>query len=136
MDVCCFFYRGWNRGSGASGGYCAWQGIRCFTSGDGKRYVQMIKIRKNSRFIGLEGVLPPASAFQGLQHLSILSIQDQKGIKGPLHDNWAELASLPSLEEISLDGNSLTGTLPAVLGKLKGLKTLSVVDNKFKGGLS
>eukprot|EP00878_Enallax_costatus_P037368 GHUV01042202.1.p1 GENE.GHUV01042202.1~~GHUV01042202.1.p1 ORF type:complete len:538 (+),score=52.55 GHUV01042202.1:820-2433(+) len=117
--------RSWTWESGDNGGYCNWQGIKCKTI-NGTRYINTIRIEKNSRFVGLVGKLPPASVLLGMPGLARVVIQEQPYISGPLPEDWSNLTALKYLEEINLDSNSLDGTLPDSWSLLKQLKMLSI----------
>eukprot|EP00878_Enallax_costatus_P028846 GHUV01031196.1.p1 GENE.GHUV01031196.1~~GHUV01031196.1.p1 ORF type:complete len:351 (+),score=28.36 GHUV01031196.1:1324-2376(+) len=114
----------WTWEAGDNDGFCSWQGIKCKTI-NGIRYVNIVRIETRSGFTGLVGVLPPASVLLGLPGLTRLVIKEQLGITGPLRNDWSQLTTLKYLEEISLDYNSLNGTLPNSWGELKQLKGLS-----------
>mmetsp|Transcript_16936 Transcript_16936/g.22700 ORF Transcript_16936/g.22700 Transcript_16936/m.22700 type:complete len:88 (+) Transcript_16936:145-408(+) len=47
----------------------------------------------------------------------------------------AELGALSSLETLSLFGNRLTGTIPAELGALSSLETLVLQSNNLSGSM-
>ncbi|CAB9522528.1 leucine Rich Repeat [Seminavis robusta] len=52
------------------------------------------------------------------------------GLNGPLP---TELASLPALESIEMDGNQLTGTVPSIYGSLVSLSSLYLSHNQLSG---
>ncbi len=52
--------------------------------------------------------------------------------RGPIPDS---LASLSSLQWLVLSGNQLTGTLPAYLGNMPGLKGAQLQDNLLNGSV-
>eukprot|EP00878_Enallax_costatus_P039203 GHUV01044763.1.p1 GENE.GHUV01044763.1~~GHUV01044763.1.p1 ORF type:complete len:220 (+),score=5.39 GHUV01044763.1:1616-2275(+) len=124
----------WTWEAGDNDGFCSWQGIKCKTI-NGIRYVNIVRIETRSGFTGLVGVLPPASVLLGLPGLTRLVIKEQLGITGPLRNDWSQLTTLKYLEEISLDYNSLNGTLPNSWGELKQLKVLGLqAQNTAVGG--
>ena len=46
-----------------------------------------------------------------------------------------ELGGLESLEQLLLNNNGLTGTIPAALGKLSNLEQLFLNDNELSGAI-
>ena len=56
----------------------------------------------------------------------------QKGLKGTFPD---VLTQLPKLKQLRLASNSITGEIPASIGKLVNLEVLSLYQNKLTGGL-
>jgi hypothetical protein len=96
----------WNVDTGVNGGYCDWTGVSCTLC-----QVDSINIWSGTGITGLKGKLPPASAFQGLNGLTFITIGDQlTGIQGKLPDDWSQLQQLQFL---SVANNSLTGSIPS-----------------------
>jgi Leucine-rich repeat (LRR) protein len=124
--------RDWFRASGANGGYCEWLGVNCT---DGKvtainLWYGTKKVGVAAKLTGLKGKLPPASAFQGLNGLTFITIGDQTTIQGTLPDDWSQLQQLQFL---SVANNSLTGSIPSSWGSLENLATLGLWNNKLTG---
>lgn len=133
---------GWTRAGGGNAAYCSWEGITCT---DGA--VTEIKFVGNR---ALGGVLPSASALQGLPRLVSLWLQDcglggelpavlppalrvlalgANSIAGTLPD-WSSTA----LEEVYVWRNRLSGTLPPLQG-LQQLTTFQASSNALTGSL-
>ncbi|MEM7133911.1 MAG: clostripain-related cysteine peptidase [Chloroflexota bacterium] len=70
----------------------------------------------------------PASLTTGKPNLQILSIHDNQ-LNEPLPTVWA----LPSLVDLRLQNNQITGTIPVQLGNLTNLVKLQLYSNKLTG---
>jgi hypothetical protein len=77
------------------------------------------------------GTLPPASAFDGLNHLGIIN-WSSAGITGTLPANWSHLTNLHAID---LSGNRLTGSIPSSWGNLTQLTQLWLHSNMLSGTL-
>jgi hypothetical protein len=151
----------WDRAAGGDGGYCNWPGVQCSS----QRKVQSVTF--NSTTVpgedGLQGTLPPAAAFSGLDSLTSIVFLDQFSITGTLPADWSTLqqlqvifivngwdkknpgaltgpipsswGSLARLRELWLQYNDLTGTIPESLAALSALETLSLSYNGLGGSI-
>eukprot|EP00775_Hariotina_reticulata_P003198 gene3198-biopygen4856 len=137
----------WDREFGQGKGYCRepppggdlpmefpfrkgkWHGVYCST--DRQVVVQIILNNYNGN-LGLQGQLPPASAFQGLPGLRLLDISDQRGLVGTLPQGWY---ILKQLEVLRLAKNSLSGSLPPAWLHLRQLTMLLLSGNRMSGPL-
>jgi hypothetical protein len=82
----------WNRASGANGGYCNWPGVQCGSRG----MVQAITFNRTtvSSEDGLQGTLPPAAAFSGLDDLTSIVFEEQFKVSSTLPADWSMLQQL------------------------------------------
>jgi hypothetical protein len=123
----------WSRASGANGGYCNWTGVQC---GSG-RSVQSININDTVVASGLQGTLPPAAAFSGLDNLTSIVFINQASIGGTLPADWSVLQQLQVIQLYSLTDKdirgSLTGPLPSPWGSLARLRELVLNFNDLSG---
>jgi hypothetical protein len=120
--------KSWNRQAGQNKGYCKsdWVGVLC-------KDEQVVYALDIPYYVeGLQGQLPPASAFQGLPGLIVFIIVGQPGLVGALPPDWS---SLQKWQVVRLAHNSLTGSLPPSWGQLRQLRSLNLFYNKLSGPL-
>jgi Leucine-rich repeat (LRR) protein len=116
--------------------YCkSFWGVTCGVDGKDNTTVTSIKIR----YVGVEqvllGRLPPAAVFQGLPGLQELHIEYQN-ISGTLPGEWGYSGYLKQLKSLNLRGNKLiTGTLPEDYKALTALQFLDLGRNNLTGAL-
>jgi hypothetical protein len=117
-----------------------WPGLQCEVAPDDAR-----RLRATRLHFGPDVAAPPcrpgarlgADTLRGLPHLKTLSLfgcfqQQQGGVELPP----ALFENASSLEQVVLKSNpGLTGTIPATLGGLRGLRVLSLSQNGFRGGI-
>ncbi|XP_059315675.1 receptor-like protein EIX2 [Lycium ferocissimum] len=91
------------------------------------KHLEVIKLAANT----LEGVLP--KAFGNLSHLKTLGLSSNK-FNQPLPELLLHLSGKAetSLEELSLSGNHLSGSLPDIT-RFSSLKSLNLQENQLNG---
>ena len=114
--------KAWTPPSGANGGYCKWEGIKC----DGSKNVLEVFPSGD-----LKGSLPDVHALQALPELWNLNLGGN-GLQGTLPADWGGLSKLRSL---SLRFNDLSGTLPAHWSGMKSMVNIELSINAFLGRL-
>jgi hypothetical protein len=121
--------KSWSRQAGQNKGYCSfdWVGVWC-----SEQVVYEISLFSRDIVHGLQGQLPPASAFQGLPGLTKVEMRHQPALAGTLPPDWSRLQKL---QHVWLEENSLTGSLPPSWGQLRQLKELVLFSNKLSGPL-
>ncbi|CAL4951573.1 unnamed protein product [Urochloa decumbens] len=110
----------WNMSSGTAGGYCSWEGVRCWG-----KHRQVVELSLPSR--GLTGVLSPAIG--NLSSLLTLNLSDN----GFREDIPASLGHLQHLRNLDLSHNAFSGMLPANLSSCTRLVSLSLRSNQLHG---
>lgn len=117
----------WTRVAGTNGGYCKWSGVLCADGKFGKTTVTSIY---TALMDTLQGTLPPAAAFSGLDGLTSIDFHHQSWFSGTLPADWS---NLKQLQVIQLWRIQLTGTIPPSWGSLVNLKVLNVKWNMLVG---
>jgi hypothetical protein len=106
--------------------FCFWTHIKC----NGANEVISINIWAGTGMTNLTGKLPNASVLRPLPKLVNITIGDNRGISGPIPDDWNTLVNL---EDLRLGNNRLNGELPPTLNALTQLRTLYLYTNRFTG---
>jgi Leucine-rich repeat (LRR) protein len=115
----------WERYS--SNDYCSWTGVGC---GAKSPSVAALNLDTAWGIKGLQGTLPAAAAFAGLDELTDLSIKSQPGIAGTLPADWS---SLKQLQDVWLGDMSVTGSIPTSWGDLSMLHGLAMFGMRVGG---
>ncbi|CAO2193681.1 unnamed protein product [Urochloa humidicola] len=110
----------WNMSSGTAGGYCSWEGVRCWG-----RHRRVVELSLPSR--GLTGVLSPAIG--NLSSLWTLNLSGNEFRE----DIPASLGRLQHLHNLDLSHNGFFSMLPANLSSCTRLVSLSLRSNQIHG---
>lgn len=110
----------WNESSADGGGYCSWEGVRCWG-----KHRQVVELSLPSR--GLTGVLSPAIG--NLSSLWTLNLSNN----GFHNSIPASLGRLQRLHNLDLSHNAFSGKLPANLSSCTSLVSLGLSSNQLHG---
>ncbi|XP_073274931.1 uncharacterized protein [Primulina huaijiensis] len=111
-------------GSDCCGG--GWEGVECDPMTG--RVIRLMLQRPPSDDIFMKGILSPS--LSNLRFLEMMVISGMRRITGTIPEGFSNLTRLTQL---ILDDNSLKGNIPATLGHLPLLQTLSLSGNLFTG---
>eukprot|EP00878_Enallax_costatus_P028535 GHUV01030826.1.p1 GENE.GHUV01030826.1~~GHUV01030826.1.p1 ORF type:complete len:522 (+),score=79.04 GHUV01030826.1:303-1868(+) len=120
------YLKQWTETLALQGDYCNWESITC----NNDNMVTELILTMKTIGVGLQGTLPPASAFTRLTKLTAINVGDQPTITGPLPADWFQLKQLVDIRVVN---NSLNGTIPAAWGSLSKMRVLYLWDNKLTG---
>jgi Leucine-rich repeat (LRR) protein len=106
-----------------------WQGITCSSSPNMCKFQSCEVVSLVLESYNLKGTLPPGF-FVPLISLTNLDVSSSLGLVGSIP---AEIGSLSQLRSLSLSINQLTGVIPSEIGSLSQLSSMYLQDNQLTG---